>query len=489
MRWRDTGRYGIEIEHVYEHDVGLDTMTDRLGIELTAEESATVESRASGIAETVDQLDAFTPSDRPAKNIASGRDQYNAIRYRFDLDTSPTGRLEDVTVVLKDNLAVAGVPMHCGSAALEVVPPYHADVIRRLQESGAQIVGSTNMDEFAYHTTGETCAFGPTENPVVDDAVPGGSSSGSAAAVAAGLADAALGSDTGGSVRIPASYCGVVGLKPTYGRVSRFGFVFASPSLDHIGPIAQDVETMARVYDTIAGESVRDPTTRGHSNPTTAEAIGTSLDDLTIGVIEESRDGATDEVLDAIETALAGLRSQGVTCSSVSIPEYDAAALATLTISGREFAALASYEATPMGLGPVHGETIRNALAGAIRSSDLGGNVREQVLISAHLNDSRMDHYIDAKGVTMQLEESLSSVLERCDILVTPTTSTTAPNFGEIDSMPDFLDSVRHTSPFNLTGHPAMSIPVGNDAPVGLQLVGCRGDERTLIAVGAALES
>jgi Asp-tRNAAsn/Glu-tRNAGln amidotransferase A subunit and related amidases len=210
----------------------------KVGMDLDEEAMLDYAAASEELAEQSSAFESQTPESTAATDVESGDDDYNAVRYRFTLSGDADGPLAGLSVGVKDNLAVAGVPMHCGSAALSFTPNYHATVVDRLLGVGGAVEATTNMDEFAYFTTGETCAFGTIENPVTDG-VPGGSSSGSAAAVAAGTLDAALGSDTGGSVRIPAAHCGVVGLKPTHRAVPRFGLADLAPSLDCIGPLGR----------------------------------------------------------------------------------------------------------------------------------------------------------------------------------------------------------------------------------------------------------
>ena len=472
-------------------DTHVQAVADRLGLELTDGELEGYVEAARGMDTQYDKLPFDTPTATAATGVTEGTDDYNAFRYRFDLPET-AGPLDGLEVGLKDNIAVAGVPMHCGSAALSFTPDYHATVVDRLHDAGADVTATTNMDEFAYFTTGETCAFDPIENPRVEGAVPGGSSSGSGATVAAGLLDAALGSDTGGSIRIPASFCGIVGLKPTHRAVPRFGFADLAPSLDCVGPLAADVATAARVHDTITGPHPRDPSSMaGPAPPAAADGLEDSVDGLSVGVIDPAMEGSDDDVTAAVEGAVDTLGGQGVTAESVSLPQFEVATLAGLAIAGAEFAALALADGQLVGTGTGHSEQYRTAIRDAVRSPDLGANVREQVLTNGALAEDGLDHYVAAQNLGTAFSAVVDETLGTYDALVAPTTPMTAPEFGSVTSDDDFARTVANTVPFNLTGHPALSVPVETEDgdPIGVQFVGQRGTERTLVALGGALES
>jgi len=463
----------------------------RLGIELDESERSAYAEAANELGAQFDALEPNAPDAEAATAVEEGADDYNAVRYRFDLPET-TGALADLEVGVKDNTAVAGVPMHCGSAAVSFTPTYHATVVERVHSAGAAVTATTNMDEFAYFTTGETCAFGPTENPRVEDCVPGGSSSGSGAAVAAGLLDAALGSDTGGSVRIPASFCGVVGLKPTHRAVPRFGFADLAPSLDCIGPLANDVETAARVYDAIAGPHPRDPSSLAGS-PSTDAAAGTDdpVDDYQVGVVNPAMEDAEETVAETVETAVDTLTSHGVDAERVSLPHFRTATAAGLVFAGSEFAALALAEGQVVGTGTGYSDAWREAVSDALRSPDLGENVREQILTNGALAEDGLGHYVAARNLGTEFTAVVDEALGAYDALVLPTTPMTAPSFGDITTDDDFARTVANTVPFNVTGHPALTVPVKTDdgVPVGVQFVGQRDAERTLVALGANLEA
>jgi len=455
---------------------------------LTLDEE-TAEGYVGSVDDTVERtamLDPALPESDPAEDVRAGDDEYNAVRQRFSLP-SGDGPLSDLRLATKENVCVAGVPMTCGSAGFEFTPGYSATVVRRLRAAGADLVGTTNMDEFALFTTGETCAHGEIENPAAPGRVPGGSSGGSGAAVAAGLVDAALGSDTGGSIRIPASFCGVVGLKPTHRAVPRSGFVDLAPSLDHVGPLAWDVETAARVYDAIAGPDPRDPSTLGVPAATDAAAgVGESVDDLRVGVVEDAFDISTDAVGETVRETLADLP---VAVDSVSLPTFESL-LSLSAITGAEFAALVRADGQVYGTGTGYSEPYRAALA-ATDPNDLGENVRDQLAVSAGTLDATDGGaYVTGQAWRAGFTEQAIDCLDEYDALVTPTTPKTALEFGAVRTRDDLIETLANTGPWDLTGHPALSVPCGEveERPVGLQVVTDYHDERTAVALGSAVE-
>lgn len=469
-----------------EHMDGIRAAADAYGFDL---DDAAVERYAAELEGTVGQfasLDAADPTDEAATDVTEGDDAYNAFTHTFSLDAGD-GPLSGVDVGVKDNFAVAGVPMTCGSAALSYTPAAHATVVRRLADAGAEVGATTNMDEFAYFTTGETCAHGPVQNPAAEGAVPGGSSSGSGAAVAAGLLDAALGSDTGGSVRIPASYCGVVGLKPTHRAVSRFGFVDLAPSLDHVGVLAGSVATATAVFETIAGPDRRDPSTLGSRRPDTA--VPDDVDGLRIGVVEEAMADADEAVRAQVDAAVDGL-GDAVDVERCSLSTFGMTPLALLATASVEFARLFADDGQVYGTGTGYSEGLRSALS-ALSVSDLGDNVADQLLVGGGLLEtSGGRHYVAAQRVREAFTEAVDAQLDTYDALALPTTPTTAPDFGSVTDSAAFVRTISHTAPFNFTGHPALSVPCGTveGRPVGCQFVTARHDEATALALGAAVE-
>lgn len=427
--------------------------------------------------------------DAATADVHAGEDEYNAFLYRCDLAGTDSGPLVGMDIAVKDNIAVAGVPMTCGSAAVDFEPGYHATVTERLLDAGATLAGTTNMDEFAYFTTSETCAHGPVENPSAEG-VPGGSSSGSGAAVAADLVDAALGTDTGGSIRIPASFCGVVGFKPTFRTVPRFGFADLATSLDHIGPLAPDVETAATVLEAINGSDRRDPSTDGMQTPDPTAGLGESVDGMEVGLVSEAQTGADDEVAAAIEDASETLETAGVTVEEVSLPGFATQPVVNAAITAVEFTTLAAQAGQDYGVGTGYSEPWREALA-TMDADETGENIRARLVIGRALAASDdSETYVAAQNTRQEFQTAVDDRLDSYDALLLPTTPMTAPDYGAITEDAALLRTIANTGPFNLTGNPALSVPVDADAadPVGCQIVTDWYDEATAAALGQALE-
>jgi len=467
------------------------SIAERYGIAVDDEAVAGLVDQSETVRGQVTGVPVEVPESSPASEVRPADDDHRAFLSRFGLGGGD-GPLADLDVAVKDNIAVAGVEMTCGSAAVSYEPQYSATVVERLTEAGARVVGTTNMDEFAYFTTGETCAHGRVRNPAAPDRVSGGSSAGSGAAVAAGTVDVALGSDTGGSIRIPAAFCGVVGLKPTHRAVPRFGFADLAPSLDHVGPLAADVERAARAFDAIAGPTPADPSTLGVP---VAEDVGSAVDrgvdGLRIGVIDPALSVSTDPVERAVHDAADALRAAGATVDLVGVDGYETAPVALLGISGVEFAALFDGSGLVHGTGTGYAEPWRAAVAD-VDGAALGDNVREQLLVGEALR--RGDEgatYAHAQSVRRAFTAAVDDALARYDALLTPTTPITAPAPGDVTGPEDLVETIANTAPFDLTGHPALSVPHGtvDGRPVGAQVVADRHDEPTAVAVGAALES
>ncbi len=469
----------------------IERIAEEFGVSVDDEAVAGFVDQVETIRGQVSGVPAETPESDRARNVRPGEDDHDAFLYRFDLGDGD-GPLSDLDVAVKDNFAVAGVEMTCGSAAVSFEPPYSATVVERLLDGGASVVGTTNMDEFAYFTTGETCAHGPVDNPAAPGRVPGGSSAGSGAAVAAGHVDVALGSDTGGSVRIPASFCGVVGLKPTHRAVPRFGFADLAPSLDHVGPLARDVRSAARVFDAIAGPTPADPSTLG-TDPASdvAAAIDEDVADYSVGVIEPALDLSTDGVVSAVESAAAELSAAGATVERTDVPGYGSAPVALLGISGVEFAALFDGNGVVAGTGTGYAEPWRETVA-AVDGDALGENVRTQLLVGEGLR--RGDDgatYVHAQSVRRAFTEAVDAALETYDALLCPTTPITAPEFGAVTGPEDLVETIANTAPFDLTGHPALSVPHGtvDGRPAGVQVIAGRHEEGTAVALGGTLDA
>lgn len=474
----------FETEVIKEAASAIDVKLSENDINSYREALTTAMDRAS-------RLETSVYEGEPPDDLTEGEDPLNAFLYRFS-DKKGEGDLSGLEVAVKDNMAVTGVPMTCGSAAVSFIPEYDATVVSRLRKAGAEIVGTTNMDEFALFTTGETCVHGPTENPMVTNGVPGGSSSGSGAAVAADFVDAALGSDTGGSIRIPASFCGIVGLKPTYRSIPRFGFADLAPSLDHIGPLARDVKTACRVYDAIAGPDPRDPSTLLTDPPVSvSEGTDVTPSEASIGVIEEAIEMADGGVQEVVKETTEKLGNAGLNVETLSLPNILDVPDAVLGISGPEFTKLFENGGQTFGFGTGYSDSWRQAIVSLDRGK-LGSTALDTLLLNrALLNQTEGSMYVAAQNERRKWLQSVSEVLTDMDALVTPTTPMTAPGFGDIQGTEGLLDTIALTSPFNLTGHPAMSVPCGyvGDRPVGLQIVSDWHDETMLLQIGVLIEN
>ena len=426
---------------------------------------------------------------------------HNAFITEATIEGDDDGPLAETTVAVKDNISTEGIRTTCGSEMLaDYVPPYSATVVDRLTEAGATVVGKTNMDEFGMGTTTETSAFGPTKNPADPRRVPGGSSGGSAAAVAAGEADVALGSDTGGSVRCPAAFCGVVGIKPTYGLVSRYGLVAYANSLEQIGPIAGTVEEAAAALDVIAGPDPHDGTTRELSevdgadpDASYAAAADGDVDGLTIGVPTELFDGADERVVETVEAAIAELEAQGAETTDISLPSVEHAVQAYYVIAMAEASSnLARFDGVRYG-NRADSDGNWNESFAETREEGFGAEVKRRVLLgtyalSAGYHDKYYEKAQDARAwVRRDFEEAFADV----DVIASPTMPVLPFEIGEsLDDPLRMYLADANTTPVNLANLPAVSVPAGeaDELPVGLQLVGPKFGEETVIRAASAVE-
>jgi len=434
-------------------------------------------------------------------------DDLNAFVTRERIESDAEGPLSDVTVAVKDNISTAGVRTTCGSAMLEeYVPPYDATVVERLTDAGATIVGKTNMDEFGMGTTTETSHFGPTRNPVDPDHVPGGSSGGSAAAVAAGEADLALGSDTGGSVRCPAAFCGVVGIKPTYGLVSRYGLVAYANSLEQIGPIAPTVEEAAELLSVIAGPDDRDATTRFDADAATDDAEGHpteaadyaaaadgDVDGTTIGVPAELIEGVDPGVREAFEATLSDLESKGAELLDVDLPSVEHAVKAYYVIATSEASSnLARFDGVRYGVSGGFDGNWNDAFARA-REEGFGDEVKRRVLLGTYALSAgyQDEYYRKAQDARAWVKQDFDAALSEADVLASPTMPVPPMELGGSleDPLTMYLADA-NTTPVNLANLPAISVPAGtaDGLPVGAQFVGPAFGEEAIIRVASAAE-
>lgn len=416
-------------------------------------------------------------------------DPYNSWLSRFELSRSETeGPLTGQTVAIKDNICVRGVELTCGSRAFRgIVPTQHAPVVDRLLGAGAEIVGKTNMDELAFGPTSETSAFGPTENPRAKGHVAGGSSAGSAAAVAAGEVDLALGTDTGGSVRIPASYCGIVGMKPTYGRVPLTGVVPLAYSMDHVGTLARDVKTAASGLSCIADyDSSGDPLV----NP---NDLGLELNSLTIGLMPEIFERHTSERVEKkIRDVVSEFADAGAVVKEVDIRALPFSRQAWWGIAPSEFAA--EFVSNAVGQWR-KGRSARSISLGISRvrrasSNLLGSNIKEMLMLGAYLNKNIGGYYYgQARNLREALTTQFESAFSETDLLAAPGTPTTAPEIGGFErGVTPPVNWVTHQT--NLTGHPSITVPCGeiDDLPIGLQLIGSLGADQKVMDAAYAYQ-
>jgi aspartyl-tRNA(Asn)/glutamyl-tRNA(Gln) amidotransferase subunit A len=431
--------------------------------------------------------------------------EVTADRARADADRMDEARaagedlppLAGVPIAIKDNLCTKGIRTTCSSRMLEsFVPPYESTVTDRLWRSGAVLIGKTNLDEFAMGGSTETSAFGATANPWNTGYVPGGSSGGSAAAVAAGECMASLGSDTGGSIRQPASFCGVVGLKPTYGRVSRYGLVAFASSLDQVGPFAKTVSDAAELLQAIAGEDPRDSTCLKAPVPNYREALGRSVSGLRIGVVREcfDQEGLDPQVKSSVLAAADVLQSLGAELVDVSCPRFNDGIATYYVIAPSEASAnLARYDGVKYGFRAEDASSLA-AMTARSRAEGFGSEVQRRILIGTYaLSAGYVDaYYRKAQQVRTLIRRDFETAFASVDVLLTPTAPSTAFAAGAHadDPLAMYLADLL-TIPANLAGLPAINVPCGFDSnglPIGVQLIGNVLEEPLLLQVAHQYE-
>jgi len=413
-------------------------------------------------------------------SVLGDRARKRAAEVDAKIKSGKAGKLAGCIIAIKDIIAIKGERLTCGSRILEnFVSPYDATVINRLEAEGAIIIGKTNMDEFAMGSSNENSAYGIVRNPRDRERVPGGSSGGSAVAVAANLAMTSLGTDTGGSIRQPAALCGIIGMKPTYGRVSRFGLVAFASSLDQIGPFAQTVEDVARILEVISGHDERDSTSAPVPVENYSSMLNADIKGKTIGLPDEYiSDAVQPEIRAAIDACIKKFQDNGAVIKKVSLP-HTKYAIATYYILATAEASsnLARYDGARYGYRSKNAATMEDMYVNS-RSEGFGAEVKRRIMLGTYvLSAGYYDaYYRRAQKVRTLIRRDFLNAFKECDVLLTPTTPTTAFRLGEKtdDPLQMYLSDI-FTVSVNLAGLPGLSLPAGNDAkglPIGVQLIG-----------------
>lgn len=418
------------------------------------------------------------------------------LNFRNNTDQN-RGELSGIPAAIKDNMLIEDTITTAGSRVLEKYhATYSATVVDNLRKSGVQFLGKTNLDEFAMGSSTENSAFGPTKNPHDHEKVPGGSSGGSAAAVAADLCVFALGSDTGGSIRQPASLCGVVGLKPTYGRVSRYGLIAMASSLDQIGPITKNVYDSARVLNVISGHDKFDSTTSKNPVPDFTKNIEDSIKGLRVGVPKEYlSEGLDREVREKVEETISKLEKIGCKIKEISLPHSEYALASYYIIMPSEVSSnLARFDGIRYGHSSKNAKILFETYSKS-RAEGFGPEVKRRIILGTYsLSSGYYDaYYLKAQKVRNLIKQDFDKAFDEVDVIVGPTSPVTAFKLGEKNSDPlsMYLTDI-YTVPVNLAGLPAISIPCGRgsktEMPVGFHIIGKSFDEETLLRVGYQLE-
>ena len=441
------------------------------------------------ISETDDKIHAYITLCRDAA-LAQAKEADE--RLKQDGNAQP---LLGIPIAVKDNFLTRGLRTTCASKILgDFMPPYDATAIKHIRDAGAVITGKTNLDEFAMGSSAENSAFFPTRNPWNMERVPGGSSGGSAAAVAADQCVAALGTDTGGSIRQPAAFCGVVGLKPTYGRVSRYGIIAFASSMDQVGPITKDVRDCALMLEAIAGHDPADSTSTDRSVPRYSDALTGDVKGLRLGVPKEYFiSGIAPEVEHAVRDAIRLLETNGAVVEEISLPHTEYAVAVYYIVATAEASSnLARYDGMRFG----HRAGAKDLLETYMlsREEGFGPEVKRRIMLGTYaLSAGYYDaYYLKAQGVRALIKQNFDAAFQRCDAIITPTAPSTAFKIGEKieDPLQMYLSDI-YTISINLAGVPALSLPCGFDAnglPIGMQVIGKHFDESTILRLAYAYE-
>ena len=491
-------------------DGDIRELGDDLHLDLTDDEVADYRELITGLLdsyERVRELEATaqpetTPRKRDSGHRVREEDPYNTWITRCEVIGASDGRLAGWEVAIKDNIPVAGVEMTCGSQVLEgYVPNFDATLVTRLLDEGATIVGKTNMDDMAFTGNGHSSAFGPTLNPHDPDHLSGGSSGGSAVAVATGEVDVAIGGDQGGSIRAPASWTGVVGHKPTHGLVPYTGCVGIENTIDHAGPLAPDVGTAAETLTVIAGKCPHDPRQPEEvPEEDFVDALDGSVEDLSVAVVEEGFDqpGYDDGVNDRVRDGLDDLETMGATVEDVSLPMHaDGMAIYTVALAEGFLASVSGQGIGHNWKGWYNTSWVDSfGKARRAQGGDFPPSVKLTLLAGAYTNDRyHSKYYAEAMNLRRDLTAEYEDLLAEYDIVAMPTTPMTAnqwvPDQDRFEFIADAWENLANTAVFNMTGHPSLSIPVGtaDELPVGLMLTGRHFEDGTVLNCGYALES
>jgi aspartyl-tRNA(Asn)/glutamyl-tRNA(Gln) amidotransferase subunit A len=463
--------------------------------EIAASVRAGNESAVAVVTQALERIARLEPALHAFNVVAAERamDAARRVDEAVARGTDP-GPLAGVPVALKDNLCTRGVPTTCSSRILEGWhPPYDATAVSRLRAAGAVVVGKTNLDEFAMGSSTENSAFGASRNPWDTARVPGGSSGGSAAAVASGMVPLALGTDTGGSIRQPAALCGIVGMKPTYGLVSRYGLVAFASSLDQIGPLACTVADAALLLEAIAGHDPMDSTSLPEPAPAVSDVLESGVDSLRVGVVSDFLEHVAPYCTEAVDHAAAALATAGAAVEPVAIPEVLHALPAYYLIAPAEASSnLARYDGVRYGLRVAAADV--GTMNSRTREEGFGPEVKRRVMLGTYaLSAGYYDaYYGHAQRVRTLVARAFDRAYERFDVLLAPTTPSAAFLLGEKTSDPlaMYLSDLC-TIPSNLSGHPGISVPYSRSPeglPVGVQVLAPALGERVMFRVAAALE-
>ena len=398
---------------------------------------------------------------------------------------------DGIPIALKDNIQVKDCSITSGSNILQgYIAPYNATVVEKMKKAGLSPFGRTNMDEFAMGSTTESSFYGKTQNPHNSDCVPGGSSGGSAAAVGAGLAIAALGSDTGGSIRQPASFCGIVGMKPTYGRVSRYGLGAYASSLDQIGPMTQNVEDAAILYDIISGYDEKDSTSASMDDKVSDKLNATRK--LKIAILPKHIENASDDVKKTYEIAINALKDAGheIVEKELMDAKFDISAY-YITATAEAATNLARYDGIRYG-NRVEGKNLEDTFI-KTRSNGFGDEVKRRIMLGNFVLSSGYyeAYYVKAQKTRHMIKDQYDEIFKDVDLILSPLAPTTAPKFGELANPMDMYLSDLYTISVNLAGLPALSLPISKSdkgMPIGLQLIAKAYDEQTLFDGSLSLE-